>query len=557
MSLFRSVIIALEDMQWADRDSLTLVGLLTRSLEGYSVNIIATARPNDDGTFTKLDLDSEIKVTEIRLPHLSITAAKRMVRSQFSTSPDANLFDLILTRSGCNPFFIEQLCGYLTESKAVAVQGRFLVLKAEPRDLPATINAVIVARLDRLTEELKQVVQHAAVLGMEFNVEILSKMLRGQPVRYLLGEGERERIWKELDRLLWGFHHALLREAAYELQLKSRLRRLHRIAAESLELIYPEQPDHWADIAYHFEQAQVADRAKEYLWKAAAHAKGHYQNQEALDLYIRLSQKPLSAKERYELRDQQGDVLTLVGEAQQAEALFQENRRWSRERKDTNREFESLLKIALVSESKADYHNLRKVTLDALRVAEDIGDEQMMGRALAFSAIGAWRLTRHREAVSRANHALSLLRKGKDYRAILKAQNVLFAVNLRQGDLDQARAFWEDAEKTAVKIGNKNDLLAVEANKVLISIYSGDSKEGILILQEAQKLAEEVGNKLTHSLILNNFFECYFQLGNYKEAEKCVDRALLLTRQTRNRYVEGRTRVKKGIFLTRVTKHAI
>lgn len=92
--------------------------------------------------------------------------------------------------------------------------------------------------MDRLAAQVKAVVRTTAVLGREFDVQVLSKMLRADE-RAAIQVAEREAIWTALDVLRYLFRHTLLRDAAYEMQVRERLQSLHRLAAETIEALYP------------------------------------------------------------------------------------------------------------------------------------------------------------------------------------------------------------------------------------------------------------------------------------------------------------------------------
>src|SRR5207237_7934605 len=92
--------------------------------------------------------------------------------------------------------------------------------KREATEVPTSINSVLIARLDRLTAHVKAVVQTASVLGQEFEVHILSEMLRNDDTLLeKVKQVESQAIWSALNELRYLFRHALLRDAAYDMQL--------------------------------------------------------------------------------------------------------------------------------------------------------------------------------------------------------------------------------------------------------------------------------------------------------------------------------------------------
>jgi hypothetical protein len=128
------------------------------------------------------------------------------------------------------------------------------------------VQALLVARLDRLASDVRSVVQTAAVLGREFEVRVLSAQLRGdEALPRKVDDAERAAIWSALDALRYLFRHALLRDAAYDMQIRSRLAALHALAASGLQLVYSEDlAPHYADLAYHYGRGRVLSSERRY-----------------------------------------------------------------------------------------------------------------------------------------------------------------------------------------------------------------------------------------------------------------------------------------------------
>src|SRR5690606_3629583 len=133
--------------------------------------------------------------------------------------------------------------------------------------LPDDLRTLFISRLDRLPERLKSAVEAAAVLGREFEVETLARMVGGSgPLGPRLREAEAESVWAALDEARYLFRHALLRDAAYDMQLVASRRALHVRAAEAIEARHAADPaPRYAEIAHHYEAAhlQGAGGAKE------------------------------------------------------------------------------------------------------------------------------------------------------------------------------------------------------------------------------------------------------------------------------------------------------
>src|SRR5262249_28612717 len=121
--------------------------------------------------------------------------------------------------------------------------------------------------LDRLTSEVKAIVQTAAVLGGEFDVKILAQM-SGRDISHDVDRAETEAIWTTANRSRYLFRHILLRDAAYGMLTQDHLKRLHQAAAEAIESLYPTDKTQVAALAEHWRLAQ--DKVKELRYTVLA-----------------------------------------------------------------------------------------------------------------------------------------------------------------------------------------------------------------------------------------------------------------------------------------------
>ncbi|MCP4230288.1 MAG: hypothetical protein GY771_09095, partial [bacterium] len=214
------------DIQWLDEASYEFFLALSRNIADFPIIIIASARYLDDGSKPILRLSNETPINRIELGDIPETSYELLIENRLGAKTSGELISYIIERTEGNPFYIEQFCEYLYENRFIEEKdGEYELVKVDS-DIPAGIKSILIARLDRLSRNLKELVHTASVLGREFDIEILSRMLKGEPVRPVLREGVSEEIWTALSEIRYIFKHALLRDAAYEMQLEKRLRRL-------------------------------------------------------------------------------------------------------------------------------------------------------------------------------------------------------------------------------------------------------------------------------------------------------------------------------------------
>lgn len=293
--LFRPVLLIVEDLHWLDTASEEVLSIITRRESNLPYKLIVTSRPLDDGSHPTIDIDPDITVDIINMNGLGIAEVSEVMQDLFFEKAEPSLVDYVYEASRGNPFIVEQLSQYLLQSQHVVLGQDGYRLSIETRELPAGVQALLVARIDRLDAELKKTVQIASVLGREFAIEVLSEMIevledRSEYLNELivhsqLYEGEKEHIWNPLGEIKYLFSHNLLRDAAYDMQLQRQLNKQHLLAAEIMELLYVGDKTQFAKIAEHVDLGGNWEKAIEYYNKAGDYERELYHFNLSLKYY--------------------------------------------------------------------------------------------------------------------------------------------------------------------------------------------------------------------------------------------------------------------------------
>jgi len=199
LSLLMPIAIEVEDGLWIDSDSLALLEVLSRNIANYPILLVSTLRYNDDGTKMTFELKG-INTLEIDLNYLSAEDVKLCAEAEFKGSISDELHALLVERTRGNPFYVQQMALYFVENTIVTLHENRWRLISDTLELPDTINAVLIARIDRLSQQVKELVKVAAVLGREFDVLLLSAVLK-RDVLYQIKVVEQSQIWDELQEL--------------------------------------------------------------------------------------------------------------------------------------------------------------------------------------------------------------------------------------------------------------------------------------------------------------------------------------------------------------------
>jgi len=282
----KPTILIVEDIQWLDSESSKILQSLATKLR-----IVCSSRYHDDGSIHCLDSDARAAV--IQLEPWTAKQIKPFAAMLLQREVSESLAVFLEQKCLGNLFCIEQLCDNLLANDLLEEIDGLLHIKDTATQLSTGINALLMARIDRLDRSMKDAIHAASVLGNEFTGEVLHELLlRSQAFseelsdpRELLENGRKIRLWNMLNEVSYSFSHGLLRDTAYDMQLGKELKKLHRLAAEIMVDYWREDKSKYSEIAAHFLKAELYQEATEYYRLAGEWAKDLYLEHEALNMY--------------------------------------------------------------------------------------------------------------------------------------------------------------------------------------------------------------------------------------------------------------------------------
>lgn len=316
------LLVALEDVHWADASSLALTAELSRLAADAPVLFVLTGRPE---TREKLsELVAARPHRSLELGPLDGSAVRDLAAKILDGSPPQELVDFVLGRTSGNPFFVQELLRALRESDALASSdGRLTIRRGwDARRLPPTIEGVLAARIDLLPRAATTILQTAAVIGRRVPLPLLQAVAREVDLEALLAELVRVGFLEHEDGetdAVFVFHHALVQDAAYSRLLRRRRRELHLHVAEAAEALYG-SGDHVIDLLARHLYLGGGRRAGEYLRRAGERAMRLYANAESILHFERALEL---APEDAELRLQVAELHELVGSYDEALRLYE------------------------------------------------------------------------------------------------------------------------------------------------------------------------------------------------------------------------------------------
>jgi class 3 adenylate cyclase/tetratricopeptide (TPR) repeat protein len=339
------LVLVFEDLHWADESSALLLEHLLPLVERVGLLIIGVSRPYRQTPVARLrevaGRDLPDRYTEIHLTPLSQADSAQLVRNLLSIEDlPSRVREMIVRKAEGNPFYLEEIIRTLIDTGAVvheSATGRWrATAQIETITIPDTVQGVIMARVDRLEEDAKQVLRAASVIGRSFLYRVLCTIAEAErQLDERLTELQAIELIREKRRvpeLEYIFKHALAQEATYESILLQRRQELHAQVGQAIEVLFTDRLDEFYGLlAYHYARAEVWEKAQAYLFRAGdqagrvaadAEALAHYR--QALAAYGRAFGDRWDPVQRAALERKMGEALFRQGERVQALDCFRQ-----------------------------------------------------------------------------------------------------------------------------------------------------------------------------------------------------------------------------------------
>lgn len=527
-SLVKPLVLHVQDAQWLDADSRTVVALWCASAARFPMAVVIDSRETDD------DLIEGQHITRFPVRELDRAGVAALAAEVLNGAVSERAVAYLMDKASGNPFFTEQLALDLVERAALVPSdsGAWEMNENIVEDMPVNINAVLIARLDRLAAGVRGVVQVASVLGQEFEVPILEKMTDDDEtiLRQRVEQAAHETIWTAHSSLLYVFRHALLRDAAYSMQLGERLKALHYRAGETIERVHADNLIIKApDLAYHYEKAGDFARAVRYLVKSADYMLSLHAHHEAVSSYeraLKLAQTAgLPALEIAPIYEGMGDLHEAAGEYQPAfedyatalDLLPADQGAW---RTTLHRKKGQVLqKWGRYDEATEAYE------AGLTELQNDLNPEEACQLYTGLSMI-----TYHQgnldDALDLAALGLSMAHMQSDQRNLAYALQTLGAIYWKKGDYQEALRLYNESLSHWQACKLALGLAGIHNNLGLLYHSVGDSQNALASLETARLLFEQVGNSHGLALVYDNLGQVYMSLGDEETAVDCVEKAV-------------------------------
>jgi class 3 adenylate cyclase/tetratricopeptide (TPR) repeat protein len=509
------VCVVLDDLHWADGQSVALLKHVVRTAEQETLQVIATYRDSDLGKDHPLgavlaDLRSVDGVQRIALHGLGSDEVAQIMTSAAGHELDEDILQLaqeIATETDGNPFFVGEILRGLWESGALIFDedsGRWSVERSGAIALPESVREVIERRVERLGKETLELLRLAAVIGRVFDVELLESMLQIDESQLLdqLEAAVAASLLAESDERVgqFRFAHALINQTLYEGLGVTRRARMHQRVAQALEDLYGEDPgDRLSELALHWRMAAVSvDKAKaaDYALRAGQRALESLAPAEAVKLFTDAVELigDVDGAERCEALIGLGEAQLQTGDGAYRETLLDAARIAS-----TMADAELAARAALANNRgnvvSSTFGEIDTERLAAIERAIELDDPPNRARRARLLAIKALELEWDPDFGMRrslAEEAISLARATEDRRTLAEVlRNVAEAIRVPD-TLAWRIGLGEELVRCAAEVGDPALGYSAHNSQFNICVEWGDLERAKLALERLQLLAHEL-----------------------------------------------------------------
>jgi predicted ATPase/class 3 adenylate cyclase len=565
------VIFFLDDIHWADDNSLDAINYLSQVLSDQRLMIVCLAR---SVLLERRPLwgEGQKSHTRLNLNSLSTRDCRRLVEEilqKMGQVPIA-LRELVVSGSDGNPYYIEELIKMLIDSGVIIIDrdrwyaepSRLADILAD-MDVPSTLISLLQARLEKLEVEERTVLQQASVVGRIFWDDV---------IRYLCasnngGQGEQPDISAVLDQLRlkemiyhrettslsdaqeYFFKHILLRDVAYDSILKNDRQSYHALIAEWLIHKNVERAGELTGmIGEHLELAGENERAVSYFRQAGERAARQYANQSALNYLGRalaLSSES-DLKERNAILQAREQVYSLLGSRKEQKQDLEQLILLAAELKDEQIQGEVALLQAIAASETSNYSQIIAHAQEAIQVSQSLHIPGLESKANLLWGRALLSMGDYLQAQGRFSEALKIAQAAELTNLEADSLRFLGSVDERLGKQSTAINYFEKSLQLYRRIGDRRGegrTLNLLGNILLLQ---GDHTGGKKYYDQFLNISREIGDRWGEGQVVRNIANTYLSQYDYGGASKYFEQALEITREIGNRTIESSALVGLG-----------
>jgi tetratricopeptide (TPR) repeat protein len=567
LSKDRTLILVLDDLQWADSGSLNLLFLLVRQLKDSRIFLLGTYRPDDvalgrDGQRHPFEATlNELKRYHgdivLDLSHTDSDERRAFTNELIDSEPnhlDAAFREQLFTRTDGHPLFTVELLRNLQERGDLVKDndGSWILGTAlDWNTLPPRIEGVIGERIGRLPEGLRETLNVSSVMGYEFIAQVIASVQKAQErelvkdlsreleKRYLLVSEQGElKIGKQF-LSLYRFSHVLIQQYLYDELGAGERRMLHGEIAETLESLSADHSDQFAlQLARHFEEAGDTEKAIHYWTLAGDAAYQVYAQNEAVADYTHALElgrdTTIDPQQLAHLYAYRGRAMELQGQFEQALKNYDEMLDTARNHRDHKMELDAMMASSTLYSTPTavmDPEKGQALSEEALKLAGELGDQSIECKVLWNLLLANLHGGKLDQAIDYGERSLSLarslnLREQLPYTLTDLGRTYGIACRFEEAEsrLTEAAGLWRELGNMIMLNDNQNALL-------LNLVWSGKYEQALEIAQQSLEISRITKNIWAQCWPHQMQGQIWFEYGEIDQALDELDASVRLAQE--------------------------
>ncbi len=500
----KMILFVIEDLHWIDISSRDLLLYITENLSDIRIFFIFITRmeAKENPVSTLLyDRTKDLPgFNSIKLERLNNSYSMELVEKilEFQSLPQ-NFKDLIISKSSGNPYFVEEIIKTFIDEGVLVRKGKSwkATRPVNEIDIPSSVKGVIQTRLDRLSEGEKKTIQNAAVIGNTFWSDILNLVTEQIVDKHLKSLESKNFVVKNydsdyLDELEYLFKHILIREVAYNGILSKVKRVIHEKIAGIIEERFEKNDKYLALLSYHFEKAEIYDKAAQYYLKLGISQRSKNLNEDAIYSLGKVLdyKKFIDFRDEYTALDNIGKIKIIQSKNREAIAIY---KKLLNSKKISQREIaETMCKIAEIYQRISEF----AIAEEFLQEIRKILKPEWHTEQVSYKSLAAW-------------------------------------ISYLKGDIESFKSAAEDVRellKASRKLSDEKarDIIALQSYSLFGVYYDvlNDKKEALKYYKKIENYYKSRNKYLYLDACYNNIGTLYFAMGELGRAIDYFKRSL-------------------------------
>lgn len=568
MAARKNLIVVLDDLHWINPTCRNVLEfIIGNCVTERPIVFLLIYRPErDDGRMVEFDIMlTYAQLEEIALSSIDERACRDIILRMLSCissggtgKTSLKVEEFLMKHSRGNPFFLEELILDLSESDLLSENDGEWVFSRPIGEIyiPSSMTGLLQSRVDRLSDELKGVLQKSSVLGVEFQLKLYSRLA----AELSLDEDSRS-VFDNLERRQfligrgtafeqkYAFRHILIRDTAYNSILESNRKILHGITARLIEEMYPDDEQEVADIlAHHWERADKRDKAIQWGIISLNYAKETYQHEKVLELSEKLESWILEQPQNTESIEKLLDVMmcrnetfNLLGRSSEQEQLLLRMKEIADTYEASAWQGKIQFALGIVFRITGRMSEAEKCYRLALEIHQRCKDYKQESMVLCNLGILSRIQGRGDEALQYFETALEINLEEGDRKVEGTLLGNLGNFYFDQERMDEAIEYYRRALEINRETGDRRNEGIALGNLGNPYLSMDEIDHALDYYQQALELHREIGNRKSEGVTLGNLGTLYYDHGRFEESLECYRMALEIHLEVGNPRLEAIT----------------